>query len=128
MYRTSGCPAIRAPRLNVDGEYYRVKFPGGTKDVPKDRDDKGSGSSKKGKRDVVRYLCEAEPRADKEARNFDGQTPLHMTAENGRLDVVRYLCEAEPRADKEAIASDGKTALQVARTKGHHDVGEYLNR
>ena len=32
--------------MHTDGEYYRVKFPGSTTDVPADRDDAGSGGSK----------------------------------------------------------------------------------
>ena len=37
---------------HTDEEFYTVRFPGGTTEVPADREDKGSGSSKKGKRRI----------------------------------------------------------------------------
>ena len=38
---------------------------------------------------VVLYLCEQG--ADKEARNRDSNTPLHLVARWGRLHVVQYF-------------------------------------
>ena len=52
-----------------------------------------------------------EQGAGKEARDEDGETPLHFAAHEGHLPVVQYLCEQG--ADKEARDDDGRTPLDL---------------
>ena len=52
-----------------------------------------------------------EQGAGKEARDEDGETPLHFAAHEGHLPVVQYLCEQG--ADKEARDDDGRAPLDL---------------
>ena len=62
--------------------------------------------------------------ADKEAKDQDSRTPLHLAATRGYTTVVTYLIEAG--ADKEAKDRVGRTPLHFAAWYGHTAVVRLL--
>ena len=66
----------------------------------------------------VRELCDW--RADIEATNMYGYTPLWCASRRGHLDIVRELLARG--ASIEAATNDGVTSLFIASQWGHHDV------
>ena len=77
-----------------------------------------SWAAYKGKLPRVRELCDW--RADQEAADKDGRSPLYRASENGNLDVVRELLARG--ANIEAATSIGVTSLIVASFKNRLDV------
>jgi ankyrin repeat protein len=63
-------------------------------------------------------------RAEVNAKNMFGYTPLHWAAQNGHKDIVELLLVK--KAEIEAKDSVGRTPLYWAATKGHKDVVELL--
>jgi len=63
-------------------------------------------------------------RADVNARDKDGRTPLHHAAYNGRLEVARLLVERG--ADVNARDKNGWTPLDIARERGCLEVARLL--
>ncbi|EAY04656.1 ankyrin repeat protein, putative [Trichomonas vaginalis G3] len=61
---------------------------------------------------------------DKEVKNKNNQTPLHLSSFNGHLEVVQYLISNG--ADKEAKDNWGMTPLIKASEEGHLEVVQYL--
>ncbi len=76
-----------------------------------------------GQIDLVKYLIVMG--ADKEARNENGYTPLHMASYKGHLSTVEFLIAKG--ADKEAKDKNhGTTPLLVASLHGHLSLVKYL--
>ena len=71
---------------------------------------------------VARALVEAG--ADVSAKETDGWTPLHLSAQKGHLEVARALIEAG--ADVNAKKNDGWTPLHWSAQKGHLEVARAL--
>jgi hypothetical protein len=68
--------------------------------------------------DVVRLLL--EHRADPNAKDKFGWTPLHLAASGGHVNVVRLLLERG--ADPTVKDRSGDTPLDLARRRGHREV------
>ncbi len=64
-------------------------------------------------------------RADKEARDNAGWTPLHHAANNGHLDIVKELLK-EPGTARNIPDNNGFTPLHLACKYGHMDVVKFL--
>ena len=62
---------------------------------------------------------------DKEAKNNQGYTALHLTSENGHLAATKYLIE-ECLVDKEAKSNVGYTALHRASINSRLEIVKYL--
>lgn len=77
-----------------------------------------------GDKAVVDLLLAAK--ADPNAVNKRGLTPLHYAAETGHKAVVESLLAA--KADINIRANDGKTALMLALNESHADVAELLKK
>ena len=69
----------------------------------------------------VTYVCSGD---------YDGRTPLHLSASEGRLDVVKWVLSSVPAAESaqavNAVDAFGGTPLQDAMEHGHSSgtVGE----
>ena len=64
---------------------------------------------------------------DINARNINGDTPLHLAATKGNSEVVLLLLENEAEVD--AVATDsGRTSLHYAASLGHVELCELLVR
>jgi len=72
-------------------------------------------SAKHGKIDLVK--SSVNEGADKEVRDRDSMTPVHLAAEMGHLGVVEYLLESG--ADKNAKGDSGLTPLHSAAYNDH---------
>jgi serine/threonine-protein phosphatase 6 regulatory ankyrin repeat subunit B len=79
-------------------------------------------ASKGGHLDVVQFLLEAK--ADLEAKNKKGDTPLMVAGEGGHLDVIQFLLEA--KANLEAKNKEGDTVLHFAIYCKKTNVVQYL--
>ncbi|KAF7526553.1 hypothetical protein PCG10_003944 [Penicillium crustosum] len=76
---------------------------------------------------IVRRLLTGSRRADPNARDENGQTPLFNAAFYGHIGVVELLLEA-PGIDPQLGDTDGKTPLEVAMENGNQQVVEALRR
>jgi ankyrin repeat protein len=63
-------------------------------------------------------------KAEVNARDNRGRTPLHEAAENGRKDVVELLLANKVEVNPKS--NDGSTPLHEAALAGHKDVVELL--
>ena len=61
---------------------------------------------------------------DRDPRDEEGRTPLHLSALASALDSVKVLAAAG--ADVSAKSTNGKTAAQMAKANGHTEVARYL--
>jgi len=73
---------------------------------------------------VVTYL--AEIKANIEAKNNRGNTPMHYAAKFSKTEVVTYL--AESKANIEAKNNKGETPLDLAKVKGKTEVIKVLQK
>lgn len=64
-------------------------------------------------------------RADKDARDNAGWTPLHHAANNGHLDIVKELLK-EPGTPRNIPDNNGFTPLHLACKYGHMEVVKFL--
>ena len=75
-----------------------------------------------GKLDLVQLIWSFS--TNKEPRDINGSTPLHLSAEYGDLDIVKFFmnsgCDKEPRDANE------NTPLHRASAKGNSLVVKYL--
>jgi ankyrin repeat protein len=62
--------------------------------------------------------------ADKNAKNANGETPLHIAADHGHVETVTAL--VMHGADKEATDANGDTPLHYAASNGHEETVETL--
>ncbi|KAJ5816702.1 hypothetical protein N7447_008935 [Penicillium robsamsonii] len=76
---------------------------------------------------IVRRLLAGSRRADPNARDENGQTPLFNAAFYGHIGVVELLLEAHG-IDPHLGDTDGKTPLEVASENGNLQVVEVLQR
>jgi ankyrin repeat protein len=67
-----------------------------------------------GRKDVVEYLLEKG--ANKEVKNYAGDTPLHIACKEGKYDIVKLLLDRG--ADIESRSDDQKTPLHKAAENG----------
>ena len=65
-----------------------------------------------------------DQRADPNARQQVGYTPLMGAASAGREDIVLLLLSRG--ADKSLVSADGKTAADIAREHGHAELAQRL--
>src|SRR5271168_4012782 len=63
-------------------------------------------------------------KANLEAKNYNGETPLHLAAQWGHLNVVKAL--ARHKANIFAKDQQKSSAIHWAARKGHEEVVEYL--
>ena len=75
-----------------------------------------------GHKDVAELLL--VDKAEVDARDKAGYTPLYVAAQEGHKDVAELLLAY--KADVNARANDGDTPLHMAVYKGHRDVAELL--
>jgi len=61
---------------------------------------------------VLQALLKAGAKAN--ARDSDGDTPVHYASAQGHLDCIRALAAAPGGCDLEAVDNDGETPLDVA--------------
>jgi ankyrin repeat protein len=80
-------------------------------------------AAKEGHHRVVRLLL--QKKAETEARNEDGLSPLHIASEEGRDGVVRRLIR-DGHADIEAKTRKGYTPLMLAASNGEERVVQVL--
>jgi ankyrin repeat protein len=66
-----------------------------------------------------------EKKADVNAQNYAGWTPLHLAAVNGHLNMVEWLV-TKGRANIDAQDNQGRTTLHLAAAHGHLDVVKWL--
>ncbi|PGH10156.1 hypothetical protein AJ79_05511 [Helicocarpus griseus UAMH5409] len=64
---------------------------------------------------VVEYVLSTGTELDINARDRDGNTPLHLAAQLGRVPIVRELLD-RPNINDSAINYSGQTPLDLART------------
>ncbi|KAJ5520410.1 hypothetical protein N7463_000863 [Penicillium fimorum] len=76
---------------------------------------------------IVKRLLTGSRRADPNARDENGQTPLFNAAFYGHIGVVELLLEAHG-IDPHLGDTDGKTPLEVASENGNQQVVEALQR
>ncbi|KAE9366832.1 hypothetical protein N431DRAFT_384803 [Stipitochalara longipes BDJ] len=72
--------------------------------------------------DAVRHLL--DDGANLSARNFEGQTPLHLAVRNGDTSMVHILLQKG--ADLEATAANGNKPLYDAAESGYIEIVELL--
>ena len=65
-------------------------------------------------------------KADANAKNNDGDTPLHLAAMEGNVDLAKLLLAN--KAEVNAKDNIGWTPLHFAAVKGHKDVVELLRQ
>jgi ankyrin repeat protein len=75
-----------------------------------------------GHKDVAEVLL--ANKADVDAKDNTGRTPLHLAADRDHKDVAELLLASQ--ADVNTKANDGSTALHLAAFKGREDVVELL--
>ncbi|TPX37453.1 hypothetical protein SmJEL517_g00580 [Synchytrium microbalum] len=78
---------------------------------------------------MVKYLVEeTEPKANVDAVDDHGRTPLWVASYNGNLKVVNYLVERVENVNQAAtdLVDEGKTPLFVAAENGHIEVAKLL--
>ena len=63
-------------------------------------------------------------KADVNASNHNGATPLYVAAQNGHTEVVKLLLAN--KADVNARHTDGRTPLWMAAQEGHTEVVKLL--
>ena len=73
---------------------------------------------------LVKLLLQQKEAGFLEAKNMDGNTPLHIAILNDDLDLVKFFAEAG--ANLEATDEAGGTALHVAAWDGHTEIAKYL--
>ena len=76
-----------------------------------------------GKLDIVKECIRQG--VDKNAKNMNRMTALHIASWNGNLEIVKYLIET-CHVDKEAKNNNGRTALHCASANGHLEIVKYL--
>jgi len=59
-------------------------------------------------------------------QNKDGNTPLHLAAEEGHVEVAQILLESCSTSDLEVKNAHGNTPLQLAAEEGHVKVVQLL--
>ena len=64
-----------------------------------------AGSYDDGRVEVSKELPQAD--ADKEAKNVDGYTPLHLAAYNGQVEVLKELPHELPHVGGAGAQTDG---------------------
>jgi ankyrin repeat protein len=65
-------------------------------------------------------------KADLNARNKDGDTPLHLAALADQLDVATLLLAG--KASVNSRNNDGATPMNVAAKSGYNDMADLLHR
>ena len=73
-----------------------------------------------GQLDVAKFLV--DKRADVNARDSDGSTPLMLAASMGHLNIVKFL--VANGADVNASSKNGGISLMAASFKGNLDNGQ----
>jgi len=69
-------------------------------------------------------LLDHEPDVDVNARESDGETPLHQAAYYGHLEVAKLLLEHGAR--RHIKNNEDETPLDLARKEGHQRVVQIL--
>ena len=70
------------------------------------------------------YVTGAGASCDRNVCDYDGRTPLHVSAAEGRVECVRILLQGG--ADKEQQDRWGNTPVSEARREGHPDVAKII--
>ena len=74
--------------------------------------------------DISRLLCD-QIGIDKNALDIDGNTPLHLAAQQGQIDVIKFLLGEPPAADSTIKNAAGFLAYDIAYNT---DVQSLLNQ
>jgi ankyrin repeat protein len=90
----------------------------------KEANDKLLEAAKSGNIGDIENLLNEEGKAQVNATDQDGWTPLHWAAESGRKEIVVALINAEAKVD--AQGEHEETSLHLAAENGHKDVVEFL--
>ena len=77
-----------------------------------------------GRKDVVELLL--ANKAELDARDKNGKTPLHFAASYDHRDVLELLLAN--KAEVNAKTNNGQTPLHMAAVNGHKDVAELLRQ
>ena len=91
---------------------------------PKDFEPNIFKACKEGKLTSVQWLIEKE-RINKNKRNENFDSPIHIATQYGHLPIVQYLIEKQ-NVDKDIKGNKEKTPLHYACSEGHLPVVEYL--
>ena len=81
-------------------------------------------ASDNGRLEAVKLLL--KHKADINARNNNGDTPLIRAANNGHFDVVRFLVEKGADTNAHNGNSKNATAYTYAKQNGHKQIANYL--
>ena len=107
----------------IRNELNTYKYPP-IKSQPNDYEPDAFRAAKEGKLSSIRYLYEIE-HIDKNIRNENNNTPLHIACLNNRLPIVEYLLETQ-HIDKEIKGYCDRTPLHCSCEKGNLPIVEYL--
>ena len=100
-------------------QYAEIRF-----DFPKDFEPDIFKACEEGKLTSAKWLIEKE-NEDKNKKDDDENTPIHIVSQNGHLSIVQYFIEKQ-NVDKDIKGCEEKTPLHYACEEGHLQIVEYF--
>lgn len=80
-------------------------------------------AAREGHLSIVQYLIKC--RAEINAADHDGATPLFWATQNGHVEIVKFLVQQGAKVN--VTTSTGDTPLHIAAQKGHLSIVEFLS-